>query len=625
MELYISELGTTLAVGAYCVITLDLMFLLIFKYDPMTRIAFGKKYNQFIVTVLFFVINFAVGMLVEDLSNKFADEDSYLGLNLLQSEKELRTSVFLSAQGQLTPIAREFLDADIVQNFNWNTAKIMKLAVEHNNGYVNTWVSEKDMSRIANRIYYQANNQDFVNDNYFDVLRAIQVRIDFARSMAILSVFLLIAWILALLGVFLLKKVDSEMTADSRLFERVGQYIKTRSARTFTWMNASMMGLFILLYWAGHYAYAAEEGEYNKRVFGYYVTLKQKKSETDTDTKPSTPSAASQTTQQVPGISGMVHFPVGNEDWYVAVHDHKFESSLPRVSMLRQAGDSMQVTPVIIRPLSHQWPSSDIEAICKIGNRSNEFLLAESGYHKGQYGRLFYVTLDYNSGLWVMTIQSVIKHMDNVDNIEGMICPLSTRTDDVLVIFGERGATHQGIAGELKINIINLNSHTQSNLAHYPVSTQSLSNKHQRMLEEFDQADKLGRLDRRDIADLYLDESNTLWSSLTRDGGNNGPFLSILRPIAQLHWMPIDVKSPLKGLSLDKLLKIVIPRTSQSLLIQHTKIEAIAKAHGSATWQLASDDENFGGFYYRCEHTKAIKNTTEPPCTKLPLEPFMPK
>ncbi|MDH5731714.1 MAG: hypothetical protein OEZ58_22260, partial [Gammaproteobacteria bacterium] len=95
--------------------------------------------------------------------------------------------------------------------------------------------------------------------------------------------------------------------------------------------------------------------------------------------------------------------------------------------------------------------------------------------------------------------------------------------------------------------------------------------------------------------------------------------------IAQLHWMPIDVKSPLKGLSLDKLLKIVIPRTSQSLLFQHTKIEAIAKAPGSTTWQLASDDENFGGFYYRCEHTKAIKNTTEPPCTKLPLEPFMPK
>ena len=90
---------------------------------------------------------------------------------------------------------------------------------------------------------------------------------------------------------------------------------------------------------------------------------------------------------------------------------------------------------------------------------------------------------------------------------------------------------------------------------------------------------------RRDITGLYLDERNTLWASATVDGGDWGPFHSVVYAVALVE---ATADAPIG----------VIPVPGVSWEIADHKVEGVAAPPPSARYALilaAFEDELMGG------------------------------
>jgi len=95
----------------------------------------------------------------------------------------------------------------------------------------------------------------------------------------------------------------------------------------------------------------------------------------------------------LPGYSGMVRI---SKDTFLTINDRKntFEPG-PRLGLLPiTRDDGINFYPIIVDDwLDNDKEPSDLEACCSLPGRPDEFLLAESGYYKNKFDRIFNITL----------------------------------------------------------------------------------------------------------------------------------------------------------------------------------------------------------------------------------------
>lgn len=251
----------------------------------------------------------------------------------------------------------------------------------------------------------------------------------------------------------------------------------------------------------------------------------------------------------LPPLSGLACLPDGS---FLAVVDTKSNApaGVPRVIRVSQLGQDATWEPVPVVWPDPDGTSNDLESVAAVPG-TDSFLLVESSYFEGRYGRILQASLD---GEILRT-----GHLPtDVKNIEGTAV---VRTASGLVfLFGERGDGTIRWAGL------------------------DLSGEEIRLTEKgsvrFQVADPQGE-NHRELATLEADSAGHLFTASTVDPGNQGPFQSVVWEIGQVG---------------EQLSILGEPRRIAD--VPDAKVEALAFCRGADGREqlfLGSDDEDFGG------------------------------
>ncbi|HYQ91125.1 MAG TPA: hypothetical protein VES89_03375 [Candidatus Competibacteraceae bacterium] len=278
------------------------------------------------------------------------------------------------------------------------------------------------------------------------------------------------------------------------------------------------------------------------------------------------------------GYSGMVQ--IGPDD-YLVVHDTKAGRSDPRVGIIRVKQDEpLRYAPLTVDNWVHsQGPANDLESACALPGRPGELLIAESGYQKNLYGRIFHLEIR-GTTLRVLGVLPLPRLSDSDkdwerDNYEGLAC--AARNDGkILLILGERGGSSRYPNGVLRWGVFD----PTHGMVDWP------------------DAGKTGGMlitpgpwsnpqSKRDISDLYLDGQGNLWAAASEDAGDEGPFRSVIYRAATVQ---ADAANPIQ------LSKMEHP----SWVLDGLKVEALAgppDSVSSAFLSFATEDERLGGVW----------------------------
>jgi len=275
----------------------------------------------------------------------------------------------------------------------------------------------------------------------------------------------------------------------------------------------------------------------------------------------------------LPGLSGMARFA---PNAYVVVHDAKAYEDGPRLGLVEidpARGLNYQVLDV--SNWSHpEGRASDLEGVCFLGG--SDFLVIESGYWEGKYGRLFHLRLHLAQPNEVEVVQVAKLPLlrDNTeeqegDNFEGLACaPISDGS--MLVLLGERGGSGPYPTGYLRWG------HYDPNLGTLKFTERGLQGLAVSGPSPVDSG-------WRSITDLHISGSGDLWSSAARDVSDVGPFQSLLyrvgavRPDAEV---PVEIEGG----------------ADEVCRVDGYKVEAVSGADlPESTISLGSEDERLGG------------------------------
>jgi len=288
----------------------------------------------------------------------------------------------------------------------------------------------------------------------------------------------------------------------------------------------------------------------------------------------------------IPGYSGMAQI---SENAFLTVNDRKNPiQSGYRLGVLElTARDGVVFTPVSVRDWGHaDKDPSDLEACCSIPGRDGEFLIAESGFFNGRFGRIFHVTLSKDKdGLWAVTVNKAFRIYNRKlnaknrsykgDQVEGIAC--FNAHGKTMLVYGERGgSTHGGKkVGTIVWGTLDFETYQFDKLGEAPLVNQSV-------------------LGDRDCSALRLgaNENGTIAiiSVATRDADDNGPFHSVLYRAGRFM---VDPKK--KTVQFERYVEPGILYEFSGL-----KVEAIAGPAGNAPeskYSIATDDEHFGGIW----------------------------
>lgn len=578
----LKDFGATIIVGAYVLFGADLIVYWLFGRNFSSAIIRKTRFDRTTLFAIATAASFAIGMLAEDLSSKFVDEiGPYQELGLLTAEDDIRARALFGKNPceKLRPLAREMARFHLISlyggaKYSGDTVgtefeKLIlatdKLCIEPVSDA--NPVTPENLGKVASRIYYEAKNRVFQEGNYYDEMRRIQIRVDFARSVAVVSLaFGIIVTPIALLVRLLPLRRFVRFKAVAWLFELTqgGVFVGRNDAIRRT---SGLIVLFLVFYWCGQLAFADEELEFDLRAFGYFKTLP-----IDTLVKRSTASAAMVDPVPFQGISGMAQ--LAEKEHFVVVHDTKSDRIFPRMGVISTGSFGLAYQPLAVEWMPSSEPSNDLESICNLPGRANEFLAAESGSDENKPLRMFHVALSRDGVRWTSLFKGIVEFpksaLHTPDNIEGLVC-LPADKNKVMIIFGERGGSAKNPKGKLIWGLLDVGAHVLAVSGKADFSTPA--------------SDWRDPATKRDIADMFVDETGTLWIVSTQDRGDDGPFQSIIYRAGRVtkdRNRPVDLDLP--------------PRAIWRF--DGIKVEAMAgPVIEDSVLSIGTDDENYGGIW----------------------------
>ncbi len=281
------------------------------------------------------------------------------------------------------------------------------------------------------------------------------------------------------------------------------------------------------------------------------------------------------------GIGGIAEIESGGDtsSLFLVIHDHKYNkhtANLSRFGIVVVPTKHETKEKVRYIAVNEDWKKfskkgNDLEAICALPNRKNEFLAIESSYYKGDYGRIFHLTVSESRPfVWdvAVTDSTLIPGFINETtdlSVEGLSC-VANGTDAVHLIIGFRSGS----------TITNSILWDKLNLKQWPKRLVFANT----LPFSADISDRYSR----DISDLHVDKAGRLWIAASYDIDNDqGPFASAVYLAGRVKSSP--------AFSVDLLQKPIKISEFQGL-----KIEALGPPVTPAgILSYGTDDEVYGG------------------------------
>lgn len=277
------------------------------------------------------------------------------------------------------------------------------------------------------------------------------------------------------------------------------------------------------------------------------------------------------------GHSGMEQI---DRDSYLVVQDKKFYEDGARLGMLKiRKGKSPTYSPVAVGDWKHEdGRASDLESVCSLPGKDSEYLLAESGYWDGDFGRIFHVkhrgaTAEVLHVYHLPKIKGNSKDGPDGDNFEGMACIRDG--DTFFVVIGERGGSDAYRNGVLRIGVLDYGKSSLSwdTYSHMAIDIAAPGN------WDCSRA-------RRSICDLHLDQGGVLWAVATEDKSDDGPFRSVIYKAATVSIQNSDISV------------IPIAKKQASWVIEGFKVESLSGPTSvvkGSFMSFATEDEHYPG------------------------------
>ena len=274
----------------------------------------------------------------------------------------------------------------------------------------------------------------------------------------------------------------------------------------------------------------------------------------------------------LPGISGMAPMADGR---YLIVMDTKAYSGDLRFGALDAVaeGGSLFSPMQVVGWEAVGGQSNDLEALCALPGRSNEFLAVESSYRDADYGRIFHLRVSDGVVRLLHAVKLPTERSNGKDDMgyEGLACR-RIGEGRYLLALGERGGSRVRPRGSLRFGEFDAQAGTvawQANeiALHAPGSWLSVP-------------------PHRDIADLYVDGAGTLWAVAASDPDDYGPFRSVV-------WTPGRL-----GNSLDRPFLTEHADGDARWIIDGFKVEALSSPDRripGGVLSIGSEDEKLGG------------------------------
>jgi hypothetical protein len=307
MELDLKDILTTLIIGAYAFLGAEAILHYIVRRSITGFFSGGRwglrrhvKSESDPVVVI--CLCFSVGLITADLTHKFMDKQSIVGsaplsalLRFVHDELKYELLPFGRRDIQHAPVLQGLPSVELVSewrddgNLGCGTVKVRptplaidlvagkafskldaayapverRLAVTPPGAVLVLSRYDAAALRAAiDRLFYFAKNTVYLHSTYADEMRHIEDRVDFTRSIGVVSFWYIAATLVATLAVIA-----------RRQFKRKRSKRRWTLIRFHTRIGLRIMLVFTVVYVVAVVAYTRETLEYSKRAFGYYSTL----------------------------------------------------------------------------------------------------------------------------------------------------------------------------------------------------------------------------------------------------------------------------------------------------------------------------------------------------------------
>lgn len=277
MDFDLKEVGATIILGAYLLFGLEVVSYLLFGSNAYLQIEKSTRFTSRGLLGLSVALCFAFGMLMEDVSDKFVDRETTMQkavraiLPFAKTDDDLKIATLYGEEKRgkeekLDRLAQEMATRHLFCNYGGSNGRIVESAISQKKSLKS--VSKEVKEEAAKQLYYHAKNTVYREDNYYDELKRIQLRIDFSRSFLAISALLIVLTLMLATyrGLRLLRSVLRRRRGlrDDQLRAKVSKLL----ARTAS--IACVLFLFCVL---AAFSYQAEERQFNARAYGYFSSL----------------------------------------------------------------------------------------------------------------------------------------------------------------------------------------------------------------------------------------------------------------------------------------------------------------------------------------------------------------
>lgn len=295
MNFDLTELAATLAIGIFCFAGIAGLFFMFSRRTAGSILTAMSKVSQPVIAIIAGFC-FVAGMIVEDVSNKFVDDDNkWLSKAVSESDDEIKAKVFFGLHYQHTlnhePTSLSYLASQ--QGLLHRYGGVDGYALEQHIVRASAFgpssprpaeIDGKRIKDVAKLFYYNAKGSTYKEPSYYNELKRIQMRIDFSRSLIAVSAFLAILFVVAL-SLTLVKRPTIWVLRyiENSAKKRLSMRRRLRAKRIREWANrvpvrplrTLVFGfLLFLTFFAARFAYSSEEKEFDKRAYGYYIYQK---------------------------------------------------------------------------------------------------------------------------------------------------------------------------------------------------------------------------------------------------------------------------------------------------------------------------------------------------------------
>lgn len=632
MDLGLQGIVETLIIGGCFLLGIELLLVKMFGSGYLRGLKSIQPQSALLSNALMVAVSFAAGILLEDVSNRiidgsqdleklvffWRDEANWEELYVIPSEERIRANVLFEdreitirpadggkEQAIVKASLREGLGSELQDRRVFSRYfPDLGVAAERDG-----WLDWESALVLSSRLYYLAKCKVYYAETYFDEMQTIQSRIDFTRAL-LAMVFILMLFAL-LLGLIKLIKPSAGGSPTRMVPQSTGTtMVREEITERRILLRRSSLYLAFLLVCAllARIAFVAEEEEFDRRAYGYFSAMHVATPGLKNVEEPNGQSSPGQVASQptcpaldcADGYSGFARLD-GNR--VVVVHDKKYPLDLGhRLGVLSIADKTKSGSPrkLVCHAVIVEWnvwrpdprPASDLEAICVIPGRANEYLLVESGHYKnplgGEFkGRIFHIRITGDGNGWQGQLMSAGFLPEGVFQfeLEGIAC-VAARGSSLTVLLGERGGGGNKADSTVSPAVIH-----EAKIELQPTLTQAMTIRLTGRRATFGAGQYFGGgADVRSCSDLYWDAgAKKLWVAAAVDGGNRGPFRSAIFEIGSLGSGGGRMQTGFDSVE------------RPTWVIEGLKVEGIGPAVVTNGLGIASDDEDYGGIWWPLE------------------------